>query len=122
MGLSLRHVVQAWAALEGKKGDCALADQLFEAADRLEPGNPVLLSAWADFRRRRQGDCAGARHIYEDALSANPDDVRSLQVLQSAPSKTYKERSQITEGRRDNCARQSYEDALHAKPTDVRSL
>ena len=90
--------MQAWAALEGKKGDCALADQLFEAADRLEPGNPVLLSAWADFRRRRQGDSASARHMYEDALSANPDDVRSLQVIQSASSETYNEHSQIYRG------------------------
>ena len=66
--------------MEGQKGDHGLAEDLFKAADKLEPGNPILLSAWANFKKKIGGDAAGARQMYSDALSANPDDIRSLQV------------------------------------------
>ena len=35
--------------MEGQKGDHGLAEEVFKAADKLGPGNPILLSAWARF-------------------------------------------------------------------------
>ena len=74
------HMMQAWATLEGQKGDHTLADDLFKAADNVEPGNPILLNAWASFKQKSRGDSASALQMYADAVSANPDDIRSLQV------------------------------------------
>ena len=42
------------------------------------------VSALTDITSSRQEESTGARHIYEDALSADLDDVRSLQALHSA--------------------------------------
>ena len=77
-------VLQAWATMEGQKGDHALADDLFQAAAKLEPGNAILLNAWATFRKKSRGDAAGAHQMYADAVSANPDDIHSLQVSTSS--------------------------------------
>ena len=71
---------QAWATLEGRKGDHDLADELFQAAAKLEPGNAILLNTWATFRKKSRRDSAGAHQMYADAVSANPDDIHSLQV------------------------------------------
>ena len=57
-----------------------MAEDLYRAADKLDPGNPVMLNAWASFRKKSTGDSAGARQMYADAVSANPDDTRSLQA------------------------------------------
>ena len=57
-----------------------MAEDLYRAADKLDLGNPVMLNAWASFRKKSAGDSAGARQMYADAVSANPDDTRSLQV------------------------------------------
>ena len=74
------YLSQAWATMEAQKGDHALAESLYRAAGELDPGNPVMLNAWASFRKKSAGDSAGALQMYADAVSANPDDIRSLQV------------------------------------------
>ena len=78
--------------MEAQKGDHAMAEDLYKAADKLDPGNAVMLNAWASFRKKSTGDSAGARQMYADAVSANPDDTRSLQVSCYAlsPSSRYK--------------------------------
>lgn len=78
--LCVVDTLQAWATMEAQKGDHAMAEDLYRAADKLDPGNPVMLNAWASFRKKSTGDSAGARQMYADAVSANPDDTRSLQA------------------------------------------
>ena len=73
-------IPQAWATLEGQKGDHNLADELFQAAAKVEPGNAILLNSWATFRKKSRRDSVGAHQMYADAVSANPDDIHSLQV------------------------------------------
>ena len=66
-----------------------MAENLYRAADKLDPGNPVMLNAWASFRKKGTGDSAGARQMYADAVSANPDDTRSLQVSMRRTAHSY---------------------------------
>ena len=42
-------VAQAWATMEGQKGDHGLAEDFFKAAEKLELESPILLNAWARF-------------------------------------------------------------------------
>lgn len=66
--------------MEAQRGDHAQAEDLYRAAGELDPDNPVMLNAWASFRKRSASDSAGALQMYADAVRANPDDTRSLQV------------------------------------------
>ncbi len=71
--------MQAWAALEGKKGEPKKAQRLFEAAAKAEPDNAMLLNTWATYEKRR-GDAAKARELYKKALDSNGSHVPSIQV------------------------------------------
>lgn len=71
--------LQAWAGLEGKKGEPKKAQRLFAAAAKAEPDNAMLLNTWASYEKRR-GDAAKARELYLKALDSSAGHVASLQV------------------------------------------
>lgn len=71
--------MQAWAALEGKKGEPKKAQRLFKAAAKAEPDNAMLLNTWATYEKRR-GDATKARELYKKALDSNGGHVPSIQV------------------------------------------
>ena len=71
--------MQAWAALEGRKGEPKKAQRLFEAAAKAEPDNAMLLNTWATYEKRR-GDATKAKELYKKALDSNSSHVPSIQV------------------------------------------
>lgn len=61
------HLLQSWAMLEHKMGDCDRACNLFEKGMALDPGNPYIAHAWGQLERKR-GESEKARALYMDSL------------------------------------------------------
>mmetsp|Transcript_3469 Transcript_3469/g.6504 ORF Transcript_3469/g.6504 Transcript_3469/m.6504 type:complete len:786 (+) Transcript_3469:135-2492(+) len=65
------RILQAWAVMEYKSGDIALARKLFEQGNRIDPANAYVCHAWG-LLEQRVGDSNRARLLFEKCLEIRP--------------------------------------------------
>jgi tetratricopeptide (TPR) repeat protein len=65
------HLLQAWAVLEHRCGDCQTARTLFARGLALEPDNPYVCQAWG-LLEQRGGNTEAARDLFSRSVNLRP--------------------------------------------------
>jgi hypothetical protein len=84
--------------VERQEGNYGRANELFEEANRLNPGNPVVLRAWARMKAET-GAIEESRKLAQEGLEAAPDDPANLHNLAVTESQAgnYEKANQLLE-------------------------
>ncbi|CAI5959399.1 unnamed protein product [Closterium sp. NIES-65] len=77
--------LHAWAMVERRVGNFTAARHLLQRAERVEPGNAVVLQARA-LLEAAVGHLSAARHFFKRAAAADPADAACWQCSDSPPS------------------------------------